>query len=230
MGVVGAISVLVTQPVLAQVREVTGIKLNSTENGIEVILETPAGEQYISTNPLPQQIKVIHGHFLPIKYDGYFPEAKRITWLRHPVFRLISEYLFAKTVRDDINPIHTDIAKGRLSILNFAEIPEMQNWMFNQIRGLKLNNFYFVGLQEFYRDDLAELKMMLKWSNFKLKIENSNTSAKYQNFLQKFMDNKPLLNKLALLNNEDMQLYQDALTLRAVRREESKLVQWTVAD
>ncbi|MBW4641055.1 MAG: TonB-dependent siderophore receptor [Gloeocapsa sp. UFS-A4-WI-NPMV-4B04] len=42
---VGAISVLISQPVFAQVREVTGIKLNSTENSIEVILETPAGEQ-----------------------------------------------------------------------------------------------------------------------------------------------------------------------------------------
>lgn len=42
---VGAISVLVTQPVLAQVREVTGIKLNSTQNSIEVILETPVAQQ-----------------------------------------------------------------------------------------------------------------------------------------------------------------------------------------
>lgn len=45
LGVVGAISVLVTQPVLAQVREVTGIKLNSTQNSIEVILESPAAQQ-----------------------------------------------------------------------------------------------------------------------------------------------------------------------------------------
>lgn len=196
----------------------------------QICRDYPPDQEYIPTNPLPEQIKVIHGHLLPIKYDGYFPEAKRITWLRHPIFRLISEYVFAKTVSDNINPVHTDIAKGRLSFLDFAELPEMQNFMSNQIRGLKLSDFYFVGLQEFFLEDLAELKMMLKWSKFKLKVENSNTSAKNQKFLQKLMANKPLINKLALLNNEDMELYQDALNLRALRRQESKLLQWTLAD
>lgn len=40
-----ATTVLVAQPSFAQVVQVTGVQLNSTEAGIEVILETPAGEQ-----------------------------------------------------------------------------------------------------------------------------------------------------------------------------------------
>ncbi len=43
--VASAVSVLIAQPLRAEVVQVTGVQLNSTQNGIEVILETPAGEQ-----------------------------------------------------------------------------------------------------------------------------------------------------------------------------------------
>lgn len=38
-------TVLVAQPAFAQVVQVTGVQLNSTDTGIEIILETPAGEE-----------------------------------------------------------------------------------------------------------------------------------------------------------------------------------------
>ncbi|PSB26432.1 AMIN domain-containing protein [Chlorogloea sp. CCALA 695] len=37
--------ILISQPVFAQAIEVTKVEVNPTENGIEIILETPAGEQ-----------------------------------------------------------------------------------------------------------------------------------------------------------------------------------------
>ncbi|WP_373527824.1 AMIN domain-containing protein [Nostoc sp.] len=37
--------ILISQPVFAQAIQITGVKLNPTQNGIEVILETSAGEQ-----------------------------------------------------------------------------------------------------------------------------------------------------------------------------------------
>ncbi len=39
-----AVSVLVSQPAFAQVVQVTEVQLNSTDVGIEIILETPAQE------------------------------------------------------------------------------------------------------------------------------------------------------------------------------------------
>lgn len=41
----GAVTVLISQPAFAQVVEVTSVELNSPQNGIEIILETPAGKQ-----------------------------------------------------------------------------------------------------------------------------------------------------------------------------------------
>lgn len=43
--IASAVSVLIAQPLRAEVIQVTGVQLNQTENGIEVILETSAGEQ-----------------------------------------------------------------------------------------------------------------------------------------------------------------------------------------
>ena len=42
---VGAVTALIAQPAFAQVIEVTAVKLNPTENGIEVILVTSAVKQ-----------------------------------------------------------------------------------------------------------------------------------------------------------------------------------------
>lgn len=44
-GMAVAVSVLVAQPAFSQVVQVTGVQLNPTANGLEIILETPAGEQ-----------------------------------------------------------------------------------------------------------------------------------------------------------------------------------------
>jgi len=41
----GVVTIFISQPAFAQVIEITKVELNPTENGIEVILETPAGEQ-----------------------------------------------------------------------------------------------------------------------------------------------------------------------------------------
>lgn len=42
---IAAASVLISSPAFSQVVQVTNVQLNPTENGLDVILETPAGEQ-----------------------------------------------------------------------------------------------------------------------------------------------------------------------------------------
>ena len=123
--------------------------------------------------PNPQR-KVIHGHFLPSKYQGYFPTAKRIVWLRHPLFRLVSEYFFAKTINDRNNVIHAKLLDGNLSILEFAKIPQMRNVLCQNIEETPLPQFDFVGIQEFYSQDLEDLKKMMGWKNFQPIVKNIN--------------------------------------------------------
>lgn len=195
-----------------------------------VLGDYPPDNTYNPNEPISENIKAIHGHFSLDKYNGYFNEAKRIVWLRHPIFRIISEYFFAKTVKNGHNSIHDRIVKGQLGILEFAQTKAMQNLQSKIIQGTKLKDFAFIGLQEFYFEDLQELKEIMQWSNFKVTIENVNTYPEYQNSLQEILADQNLMNQLAYLNNEDMELYHEALNLRAERRNESKLLQSTLAD
>jgi hypothetical protein len=195
-----------------------------------VLGDYPPDQIHQPEKPIQKEIKVIHGHFEPSKYQGYFPAAKSIVWLRHPLFRLISEYFFAKTIKDRNNVIHTQLLDGNLTILEFAQIPQMRNFLSQKIEGMELAKFDFVGIQEFYLLDLEELKDMMGWSNFQPITKNSNRYPQYQKCLQEILNDALLMDRLSKLNKEDMELYRDALHLRAKRRQESPILQSTLAD
>jgi SAM-dependent methyltransferase len=182
---------------------------------------------------IPSHIKVIHGHFPIVKYDGFFPEAKRIIWLRHPVHLLISLYFYWLHLPID-NPNNCTIV-GRiknyqLGIEEFADQPEIHNILCQNMCGKKLTDFYFVGLQEFFKEDLDELKVMLGWQKYDVLYQNINPNPQYLQDLQKVFDNRDLINRLVKNNNEDLELYQEALRLRAKRKNESILSQPILAD
>ena len=199
--------------------------------GLDGVLgDYPPNQIHQPEKPIDPKIKVIHGHFTPSKYRGYFPTAKRIVWLRHPLFRLISEYFFAKTINDRNNAIHAKLLDDNLSILEFARIPQMKNLLSQKIQGIELVQFDFVGIQEFYLQDLVDLKNLMGWSNFQPITKNSNRYPQYQKCLQEILNDSSLMNSLAKLNQEDMILYREALHLRAKRRQEFPLIQSTLAD
>ena len=199
--------------------------------GINGVLgDYPPDRIYQPQNPISHNIKAIHGHFEPSKYCNYFPEAKRIVWLRHPIFRLISEYFFAKTIKDRNNVIHVQLLDKNLNILEFARIPQMQNFLTQKIEGIELREFDFVGIQEFYLQDLVEMQKMMGWRSFQPIVKNSNRYPQYQQCLQEILNDSSLVDRLAKLNREDMELYREALHLRGKRRQESILIQSTLAD
>lgn len=195
-----------------------------------VLEDYPPDRIHQLKQPIKPQIKVIHGHFAADKYQPLFPQAQKIVWLRHPLFRLISEYFFAKTINDRANAIHAQLLEKNLGILEFAQIPQMQNFLAQKIAGVKLEEFDFVGIQEFYSEDLAELKQILGWQNFQPTVKNSNQYPAYYQCLQEILGDRTLINALAKINQEDMELYNRALRLRAKRRNESILIQSTRAD
>ncbi len=199
--------------------------------GISKVLDDyPPDRIYDTATAIDPQISVIHGHFLPEKYQNFFPNAKRIVWLRHPIFRLISEYFFAKTIKDYNNAVHAKLLQNNLSILEFAQIPAMKNFLTRHMEGMKLEEFDFIGIQEFYNQDLVTLKNLMGWNQFSPIVKNSNRYSEYQKRLQEIIENDNLMNQLAQLNEQDLQLYESALHLRAKTRQESTLIQSTLAD
>ncbi|MGD1808713.1 sulfotransferase family 2 domain-containing protein [Dapis sp. BLCC M126] len=182
------------------------------------------------TNPKPG-VKVIHGHFPGDKYDNKFPEYRKIIWLRDPIKRLISLYFFWKTwqilVESDAENL-APVKESNLTFREFAEKPEMQNLIKSKfVQGQKLTDFYFVGIQEFFSQDLHELKVMLNWPEYELETQNTNPYPEYQLLLEEVLSNQQILNQVSAINYKDIELYQEALSIREKRRKISQIQYYT---
>lgn len=169
------------------------------------------------------QVKVIHGHFAARKYKGYFSSAKRIIWLRNPIMQFISGYFFWKSQPEKdvfFNEEHKYMVENNISLLEFAERSEKKIIPLAGFycRDVDLTDFYFVGVQEFFQEDLAELQQMLGWADFKMEVFNKNKYPNYLEHLKEALEDKKLLNKLIAINRPDLELYQTALDLRAKRK------------
>lgn len=182
----------------------------------QVCTHYPDSPEVDGTRTVTSETKIIHGHFFIKEYLDRFPNTKKITWLRHPITRLISHYFYNKkypdTIKQDMN---------KLSLVDYAELPWKQNEMTKHLRGVELSDYYFVGIQEFFAEDLAELQSRLGWSDLETNIrDNSNLSTRYYELIKDTLSQSKVLDKIISLNYEDMELYEQALNLRAKRRNE----------
>jgi hypothetical protein len=167
----------------------------------------------ISVDPIQADTKVINGHFCINGLDGLFLNAKRVTWLRHPVMRVISHYCYWKSF-EGASP-----DSKHVGILEFAE--DQQNLMTLHTT-TNLSNFYFVGIQEFFADDLNDLGKILQWPKLHVYFENRNKFPHYYQFCQRILNNIAVIEQILAFNQQDMELYEAALNLRTERRDELK--------
>ena len=181
---------------------------------------------------IPSKIRAINGHFSISKYESFFPEAKRIIWLRHPIYLLVSLYFYWRylPLQKGDDTIVGKLQQSKMGIYEFSEQPELRNILCQNACGKMLDEFYFVGLQEFFREDLLELKTILSWPEVRIFQENINPNSKYQHDLQNVLTNKTIISKLVDNNRQDIEFYEQALVLRAKRRKESSLVQPILAE
>ena len=108
----------------------------------------------IEQGKLRTETRVIHGHFPAQKYREYCPYAKIVIWLRNPINLLISLYYFGFSFTDrffDAN--HRYVVENKLSFSDFLNQPFTHNIVSNDYaKGMKLTDFYFVGIQAFFRE------------------------------------------------------------------------------
>ncbi len=159
-------------------------------------------------------IKVIHGHFPVTKYQDMFLEAKRIIWLREPIRRLLSHYIFVINVQKKRR--FTTVKKEKNKLLEFAQTNSMKNLMSSYVKDLQY--FWFVGIQDFFQEDLIELQEKLGWSNIKYFYANKNPSKIHQNFVKEVLLDAEMIEQLKAINSEDIEVYETALKMREERR------------
>ena len=183
--------------------------INRSRNAIEINQEKLIGE-------LPENLAVLHGHFHYqdlIKKFILPPDLKLITWLRHPVKRVISNYLYLeKTLHKLVIPERHDLLiKMQKSLLEYASMEINRNRMSKHLRTVRLSELYFVGIVEHFSEDLQELAEELGWENY-TEFQHNSTKTSENQF------SKELIKRIEELNADDIQLYHTALELRKMRR------------
>src|SRR5436190_17472156 len=170
--------------------------------------------------PAPQGIRAIHGHFWAGKYDRQAPDAKRITWLRHPIKRLLSHYYFWLSKPELAHALHKHVMENKLSLVEFAELPQLRNLMQNIfLRDRSLDGFDFVGVSEHFQEDLDVLCRQMNWPKQQMTLERPTVHKDYK---PDALD-ADTAKKLRALNGADIALYETGLQMRARRMQAPKL-------
>ena len=157
---------------------------------------------YRGEEPNLSEFKAIHGHFDAKKYLGLYPDSKWIAWVRHPVIRLISFYNYM---------VYNDKSYSG-SFESFIEIEQFINQQTAFLAGKDLNSYFFIGVQEFWGEDIAELSGKMNWSSSLLIQDNVNKNPNYHEELSLLIRDERLVKKIISLNEEDMELYYKLLS------------------
>jgi hypothetical protein len=136
-------------------------------------------------------------------WEGFFTQAVRVTWLRDPVRRAVSQYFY--------HPWYNGLDVDPLALIDW---PQFQNEMV-LFTGGDLGQFDFVGLVERFEEDLARLGRLLGWPAVPAP-PRVNTSPDPEGVRAALAD-KALVAGIERVNREDVALYQEALA----RREET---------
>ena len=166
------------------------------------------------------ETECIHGHFMPAKYllmDTARP-LTFVTWMRHPVERVISHYYFwQRRYWPEAPPLHKRIVEEEWSLERFCLSNEMQNLYQQFLWGFPLNNFDFIGITEHYIEDFRYFVKTFLQKDVASYKENINENRKGN-----YPISKSFRNKIESFHKVDMELYNSALKL-SFQRNHSRL-------
>ena len=164
---------------------------------------------------LKKQPEIIHGHFLPVKYRYLSKrETRYVTWLREPVSRLKSHFDYWQR---EYNPgvagkTHRKMIEDAWTFERFALGPELRNIYSEFLWGFPLSRFDFVGLTEFYDEDL--LRFVAQFGlTLPDKVESANRRPDQPTGVS--LD---LRQEITQWHAKDIALYQQALEWREAGR------------
>jgi Sulfotransferase family len=159
--------------------------------------------------------RCIHGHFQAQKYRPQFANARFVTWLRDPVERVISQYLHWQRRPDRGHTISRLLHERQLTLVQFAELDVVRNLQSRYFGDMRLDDFWFVGVQERYDDELAAFYAKLDLAPRPIHARNVNPEKQ----TGKGYDVSPADRaRLEALNELDRRLYDCALDRAARER------------
>jgi hypothetical protein len=167
---------------------------------------------------IPGHIKVIHGHLHYIHVEEIHRKYKPriITWFRNPVDRVISNYYYMIARSKQDGEKYPQYSKRNHSLVEYAR-DSIPNKMSKYLRGIDPEEFFFIGFQEHFKDDIKTLSAMLNWSHEIPDIKYNtaeSTDAWAIAPTRKDDITADMREEIELLNKADMELYERVKSLR----------------
>jgi hypothetical protein len=108
----------------------------------------------------------IHGHFIPDKYIGLFPQSDFIAFFRDPYQQSLAHYYFLKRrpVREhdanrEVHPEVRMLHEARMSVTDYLEWNAFYNQQTQYLGSLSIDDLAFVGLAERYAESLEQFRI-----------------------------------------------------------------------
>jgi len=171
-------------------------------------------EVVYNKNKLPD-LKVIHGHFI---YDDLLQRFelksnyKIITWVRDPVNRVISNFYYLesrlKELLDEEKNNLNIISKLQRTLMEYARADINRNRQSKFLAGSKPEDFDFIGVYEFFDQELDRLSSVLNWNSIPEILYYNKTNGSIISHSDEIID------EIRDLNLEDVKLYDEAVKIR----------------
>ncbi len=160
-------------------------------------------------------VKVIHGHFVYedlIKYFKLPENYTLITWVRDPVERVISNFYYLESrIKELLNEESNNLnilSKLQRTLIEYARAEINRNRQTKFLSGSRLENFDFIGICEFFDEELTRLSTVLNRKEIPQALYHNKTAMK-----EKLLPND-IINEIRELNTDDVHLYKEALRIR----------------
>lgn len=177
-------------------------------------------EQVFEQKKLSRKTRVVHGHFAyPLLKERF--ELKEhvpvITWLRNPVDRVVSNFFYLeKRLKEELDEEGKGLnilRKMQRSLMEYAADEFNQNRITKFLQGTTLADIDFVGIQEYYKEDLEAMAKQFNWPSYEYLHVNKTGGGYHDRVSEEQRE------QIAKWNRADMELYHAALEIRKKRLE-----------
>lgn len=159
-----------------------------------------------SSRSLESRFDIIHGHFYKSKYDAIKGDKKYITFLRHPVQRVLSNYWYLKRNFNRTNPDSLIVNKLGFSLEEYIRDHDTCNLQAQYLESTDLEDLDFVGIVEQYDRSIQTLSSILGVSFKSASLENINPNKQNDYQIDSHIENLILK-----YNDIDYKLYKQGI-------------------
>ena len=166
-------------------------------------------------------VSCIHGHFLAMKYLPLTQSlpCTFVTWLREPLARLESHYHYWQRSYDPCagltSSLHRRVIEEKWTLRRFCLAPELRNVYTEFLWGFPSGRLDFVGITEFYAEDLRYFSREILGNNLRPQTLNQRDHAAHSLHEARFTSGERAA--IEEFHAADVSLYRAALEQRQLR-------------